>query len=108
MSMARVLFSPIIVVFSVLSVFSVRSSTVPEMTVAVDCTGGDEGEAPNVMGAVQAARDFGIAVALVGRPERINAELKKHETAGLSLLVVDAPDEVEMDEHPAQAVRRKP
>lgn len=78
------------------------------MTVAVDCTGGDDGEAPNVAGAVQAARDFGIAVALVGRAERINAELKRHEAGGLSLPVVDAPDEVEMDEHPAQAVRRKP
>lgn len=78
------------------------------MTVAVDCTGGDDGEGPNVAGAVAAAKDFGIAVALIGRPERINAELAKHETGGLSLPVVDAPDEVEMDEHPAQAVRRKP
>jgi glycerol-3-phosphate acyltransferase PlsX len=78
------------------------------MTVAVDCTGGDDGEAPNVAGAVQAAKDFGIAVALVGRAERISAELAKHATTGLSLPVIDAPDEVEMDEHPAQAVRRKP
>ncbi|MCA1670114.1 MAG: phosphate acyltransferase PlsX [Thermomicrobia bacterium] len=44
----------------------------------------------------------------VGRAERINAELAKHATAGLTLPVIDAPDEVEMDEHPAQAVRRKP
>ena len=78
------------------------------MTVVVDCTGGDEGEAPNVAGAVQAAKDFGITVALVGRAERINAELAKHPTTGLSLPVINAPDEVEMDEHPAQAVRRKP
>ena len=78
------------------------------MTVAVDCTGGDEGEAPNVAGAVAAAKDFGIAIALVGRPERINAALATHATAGLSLPIIEAPDEVEMDEHPAQAVRRKP
>lgn len=78
------------------------------MTVAVDCTGGDDGEAPNVAGAVQAARDFGIAVALVGRPEQIAAELAKHTTAGLTLPVIDAADEVGMEEHPAQAVRRKP
>lgn len=78
------------------------------ITVALDCTGGDDGETPNVAGAVQAAKDFGIAVSLVGRAERIQAELAKHRTAGLSLPVMDAPDEVEMDEHPAQAVRRKP
>ncbi|MGI8689250.1 MAG: phosphate acyltransferase PlsX [Thermomicrobiales bacterium] len=78
------------------------------MTVAVDCTGGDAGEAPNVAGAVAAAKDFGITVALVGRTEQINAALATHATAGLSLSVIEAPDEVEMDEHPAQAVRRKP
>jgi len=78
------------------------------MTVAVDCTGGDDGEAPNVAGAVQAAKDFGIAVALVGKPERIRAELAKHATDGLNLPVIEAQDEVEMEEHPAQAVRRKP
>ena len=79
-----------------------------EITVALDCTGGDDGEAPNVAGAVQAAKDFGIAVALVGKPERIRAELAKHATDGLNLPVIEAQDEVEMEEHPAQAVRRKP
>lgn len=78
------------------------------ITVALDCTGGDDGEAPNVAGAVQAAKDFGITVALVGKPERINAELAKHQIAGLNLPVIEAPGEVEMDEHPALAVRRKP
>lgn len=78
------------------------------LTVALDCTGGDAGEAPNVAGAVQAARDFGCAVLLVGRPAKIAAELAKHDTKGLSLTILDAPDEVTMDEHPAQAVRRKP
>jgi glycerol-3-phosphate acyltransferase PlsX len=78
------------------------------MTVALDCTGGDFGEAPNVAGAVEAARDFQIAVALVGRVEKINAELAKHDIAGLTLPVVEAPDEIEMEEHPSLAIRRKP
>ncbi len=78
------------------------------ITIALDCTGGDDGEAPNVAGAVRAARDFGVVVVLVGRPEKIGAELKKHDLTGLSLPVVEAADEVTMDEHPAQAVRRKP
>lgn len=78
------------------------------ITIALDCTGGDDGEAPNVAGAVQAARDFGITVALVGKADKIRAELKKHDLTGLSLSVIEAADEVTMDEHPAQAVRRKP
>ncbi len=78
------------------------------MTIAVDCTGGDFGEAPNVAGAVQAARDFGIDIALVGKPDAINAELAKHDTTGLTLHTVEAQDEVGMDEHPSLAVRRKP
>jgi glycerol-3-phosphate acyltransferase PlsX len=78
------------------------------MTVALDCTGGDFGEAPNVAGAVQAARDFQIAVALVGRADTITAEMRKHDTAGLALPVIEAPDEVGMEEHPSLAIRRKP
>ncbi len=78
------------------------------LTIALDCTGGDHGEGPNVAGAVQAARDFGVEVLLVGRTDKIAAELKTHDTKGLSLPIVEAPDEVGMDEHPAQAVRRKP
>lgn len=78
------------------------------MTIALDCTGGDHGEAPNVAGAVRAAQDFGVIVALVGRPDAIRAELTKHDTKGLALPVFEAPDAVTMDEHPSQAVRRKP
>ena len=78
------------------------------LTIALDCTGGDNGEAPNVAGAVVAARELGVAVALVGKPDAIRVELKKHKTHGLTLPVFEAPDEVTMDEHPSHAVRRKP
>jgi glycerol-3-phosphate acyltransferase PlsX len=40
--------------------------------------------------------------------DAINAELKKHDTAGLALPVLEAQDEVGMDEHPSLAIRRKP
>lgn len=78
------------------------------LTIALDCTGGDGGEAPNVAGAVLAARELGVSVALVGKPDAIRAALKQHKTGGLTLPVFEAPDTVTMEEHPSQAVRRKP
>jgi glycerol-3-phosphate acyltransferase PlsX len=57
---------------------------------------------------VQAARDLSCEIALVGPERAIAAELAKHRTAGLRLTIVDAPEVIEMSEHPAQAVRRKP
>jgi glycerol-3-phosphate acyltransferase PlsX len=56
---------------------------------------------------VQAARAYGCTVLLVGPEAQITAELQQHTTRGLDLRVVDAPDVIGMDEHPAQAVRRK-
>src|SRR5207248_11774355 len=42
-----------------------------------------------------------------GPEAQVRAELAKHPTGGLDLVVVDAPDVIEMDAHPSQAVRRK-
>ena len=69
--------------------------------VALDAMGGDKAPGETVLGAVQAAREYGIGVYLVGREDVIRAELARHDTAGLDLPII------EMDEHPANAVRRK-
>lgn len=78
------------------------------MQIALDAMGGDHAPEMPVAGAVAAARAYGVAVALVGQTAAIAAELAKHDTAGLSLPIVEAPDQIAMDEHPANAVRRKP
>jgi len=46
-------------------------------------------------------------VYLVGREDAIRAELAKHDTSGLDLPIVHTDEVIEMDEHPASAVRRK-
>ena len=76
--------------------------------VAVDAVGGDHGLTVVVAGAVQAARRFAIPVTLVGPETEVTAELGRHETTGLDLSIVHAADVIGMDEHPAQAARRKP
>ncbi|WP_026369370.1 phosphate acyltransferase PlsX [Kallotenue papyrolyticum] len=77
------------------------------MRIVLDAIGGDHAPAAPVAGAVQAARELGIELLLVGPRAPIEAELAKHNTAGLRLTVIDAPEVIAMDEHPAQAVRRK-
>jgi glycerol-3-phosphate acyltransferase PlsX len=78
------------------------------MRIALDVMGGDQGPAEPVAGAVQAAREDGVKVLLVGRRAVIEAELAKHPGPPAGLEIVDAPDVVEMTDQPAQAVRAKP
>lgn len=75
--------------------------------VALDAMGGDDAPAATVAGAVQAAREHGVAVTLVGRRD----ELQQHLAAAGAedvIEIVDAPDVVEMDEDPVAALRAKP
>jgi len=60
-----------------------------------------------VEGGVWAAREFGIEVILVGREEDVQQELARYDTSGLSLPIVHASQVIEMDEHPAAAVKAK-
>ena len=75
--------------------------------VALDAMGGDNAPGEIVLGAVQAAREYSMGVYLVGREDAIRAELAKHDTQGLDLPIVQTDEVIEMDEHPASAVRRK-
>ena len=78
------------------------------MRIILDAMGGDHAPHTPVAGAVLAARSLDCTVQLVGVRTQIEAELARHNTVGLDLPIIDAPDVIGMDEHPAQAVRRKP
>ncbi len=75
--------------------------------IALDAMGGDNAPAAIVEGAVMAARELGIRVALVGHQGVIETELAKYGARPESLTIVHAADVIEMDEHPAQAARQK-
>lgn len=77
------------------------------MRIVLDAMGGDNAPGAVVKGAVEAAREYGIEVVLVGREDIVKAELLNHNTAGLKLPIVNASEVIEMTEHPAQAVRKK-
>ncbi|MER2599396.1 MAG: phosphate acyltransferase PlsX [Caldilineales bacterium] len=79
------------------------------MKIVVDAMGGDHGPAITVAGAIDAARELGSAIVLVGDETRIRAELAKHPAAAnLPISVVHAAEEVTMEDKPGDIVRGKP
>ena len=76
------------------------------MHIAVDAAGGDYAPRNIVDGALVAARHLGFGLTLVGRGKALDAELVRHDTARVSVRVVDAPDVVGMDEAPRAALRK--
>lgn len=77
------------------------------MKIVVDAMGTDERPKPDVAGAVLAAREWGETMVLVGDEAAISAELAQHSTNNLSIEVVHAPDNITMDDKPADAARQK-
>jgi len=78
------------------------------MRIVVDAMGSDNHPGPDVEGAVLAAREFGDTIILVGDRERVQAELARHETTGLSIEVVHASQQITMDDRPGLVGRAKP
>jgi glycerol-3-phosphate acyltransferase PlsX len=75
--------------------------------IAVDAMGGDYAPREVVHGAVEAAREYGVAIQLVGVTDAIENELKKYKTAGLAISIVPASEVVAMDEKPSRAIVKK-
>jgi phosphate acyltransferase len=75
--------------------------------VALDAMGGDHAPGAAVDGAVAAAREYGLAVDLVGLADLLRAELARHRARDLPITVIDAPDVITMAEAPTAAVRQR-
>ena len=76
--------------------------------IALDAMGSDRAPKPEVEGAIQAARHYGVRVVLVGREAQIRAELDRHPTAlHLPLEILHAEEVITMEDKAAQAVRAK-
>jgi phosphate acyltransferase len=77
------------------------------MKLVMDVMGGDHAPVETVAGAVDYARETKHTVFLAGQEDIVKAELAKHDTAGLDLPIVHASQNIDMDEKPAMAARRK-
>jgi len=76
------------------------------MRIVVDAFGSDACPGPDVAGAVMAAREWQDEIILVGPEDRTRAELAKHDTQGLNIRIVHAPDVLTMADH-SEEVRAK-
>ena len=79
------------------------------MKIIIDAMGGDLAPQAPVMGAIQAAKDFGAQITLVGRGEEILKVLKDNGINDLptGITVSDAEEVVDMHDDPASVIRKK-
>ena len=76
------------------------------MKIAVDAMGGDHGPLPNVEGSLQAAKNLGVEVVLVGDESLLREHLKR-VGSDPRVTVRHASQVVEMHDSPAQVARKK-
>ena len=78
------------------------------MKIIIDAMGGDNAPEQIVLGALQAAKEYGVKITLVGRGEEILDSMKKHgwETLPAGVEIANADDIVDMHTDPAEVVRR--
>ena len=77
------------------------------MIIAVDAAGGDYAPHEIVKGAIKAAQEYGVEIALVGRRNVLSVMAGKSlRKAGIT--IVDASQVIKPDEHPMRAIQSKP
>jgi glycerol-3-phosphate acyltransferase PlsX len=74
--------------------------------IVVDAMGSDNFPQPDVEGAVQAAREYGVEIILVGDESIIKPVLEKQDTKGLKISVVNAPEMLSMEDKGEKLVLR--
>ena len=79
------------------------------MKIILDAMGGDHAPQAPVLGAVDAAKDFGAQITLVGRGEEIRNVLKENgiSTLPAGISIADAEEVVDMHDDPASVCRKK-
>lgn len=79
------------------------------MKIILDAMGGDNAPEASVLGALDAAKEFGSHITLVGRGEEILGVLRKHGIADLpkGIEVVNAEDVVDMHDDPAKVIHKR-
>ena len=77
------------------------------MAIALDAMGSDHFPDPEIEAAVHGSKLLGEKIILVGKESLIVPTLANYKDTD-NVVVIDAPDVLEMDEHPVEAARKKP
>jgi phosphate acyltransferase len=76
--------------------------------IALDAMGSDRSPRPEIEGAIQAARQYGVRVILVGPEAPLRSELRRYPVAaGLPIEILHASEIITMEDKAVQAVRAK-
>lgn len=76
------------------------------MIIAVDAEGGDFAPHEIVKGAIKAAQEYKVEIALVGRKEMLHV-LAGRYVDKLGLTLIDAPEVIDFHDHPVDGVTKK-
>ena len=77
------------------------------MVIAIDATGGEYAPHEIVKGAIKAAQEYEVEIALVGRRDILYVLAGRH-LAKLGMTIIDASQAIEPNEPPLEAIQSKP
>jgi glycerol-3-phosphate acyltransferase PlsX len=77
------------------------------MKIIVDAMGGDKGPAEVIKGTIDAIKDYGVEVIIVGKEDIIENELKNYDYPKDKIETINAEDVILNEDDPAIAIRRK-
>lgn len=79
------------------------------MRIIIDAMGGDHAPGEIVLGAIQAAKDFGVEITLVGRGQEILSSMKQQgiDTLPEGVEIAHADDVVDMHDDPSSVVKTR-
>ncbi len=79
------------------------------MKIILDAMGGDLAPEAPVLGAIEAAKDYGVEITLVGRGEELLEVLKKHNIDNLpeGMEIANADDVVDMHDDPGSVIHKR-
>lgn len=77
------------------------------MRIIVDAMGGDKGPVETVKGSIDAVKEYGIDIILVGKKDIIEGELRKYNYPLEKIDILNADDIITNEDDPAIAIRRK-
>ena len=79
------------------------------MKIILDAMGGDNAPEAPVLGAIEAAKAYGLQITLVGRGEEILAAMKKHGIDNLpeGMEIANADDVVDMHDDPGSVIHKR-
>ncbi|MDF2590951.1 MAG: fatty acid/phospholipid synthesis protein PlsX [Clostridia bacterium] len=77
------------------------------MRIAIDAMGGDHAPKSAVAGAIQAVKEYGVEVYLVGIKEEIHKHMSEEDKSNEKITIIEASETITNDDVPVAAIKQK-